>query len=270
MVPEGLLSFNESLNYPLLKIQNYEISVWTIFVFFLIIYLSKFFARKFSTLITYTYFRQANIDKGRQDAITKILHYTIYCLGILIALQTIGINLSALMAGGAILAVGIGFGIQNLVTNFVAGILLLLEQPIKKGDFIEISKDVFGVVTEIAIRSTTIKTLDNVTILIPNSKFVTENITNWTYRDSQIKIRMSVTVPYSSDIKQVEQLLTGILRNEADILTTPEPTVQLELIPTGLIFYLLFWINDPLLYNIIRSNINFAVAETLKAEGILR
>src|ERR1051326_8110033 len=107
MVPEGILGFNEALKYPILRIQNYEISIWTIFVFFLIIYLSKFFARKFSSLITYTYFRQANIDKGRQDAFTKILHYTIYCMGIIIALQTIGINLSALMAGGAILAVGI-------------------------------------------------------------------------------------------------------------------------------------------------------------------
>jgi potassium efflux system protein len=269
MLQTELLTFNESLKYPLFKIQNYEVSVWTLLLFFLILFLSKFFARKLSSLIAFTYFRKANIDTGRQDAFTKILHYTIYTLGIIIALQTVGINLSALLAGGALLAVGIGFGIQNVVTNFVAGILILFEQPIKKGDFIEVGKDVFGIVTEIAIRSTTVKTLDNVSILIPNSKFVTDNITNWTYRDNQIKLRMAVTVPFNSDVKKVEQLLLEIVRRDADILTTPEPVVQMDFTATTITFYLLFWIKDPLLYNIVRSNVNFAIVEELKGNSIL-
>ena len=108
---DELIKINEFLKYPLFKIQNYDISVWAIFIFFFIITASNIFARRISKLITSTYFRKASFDAGRQDSINKILHYVIYTIGILIALQTLGIDLSALMAGGAILAVGIGFGI---------------------------------------------------------------------------------------------------------------------------------------------------------------
>lgn len=270
IILENILKINEALKYPFFKIQNYEISFWTIFIFIFILVVSKILARRLSKLITVTYFRKSNLEIGKQDAINKILHYTIYVFGIIIALQTVGIDLSALMAGGAVLAVGIGFGIQNLVTNFVAGILILVETPIKKGDFIEVGKDVFGVVTNIAIRNTAVKTLDNATILVPNSKFVSENITNFTYNNEIIKVKTFVSVPFSTDVKLIETLLVSIAKKYAEILTTPEPNVTLEIGSSALTFYLNFWIKDPLIYSSIKSKVNFGIVEVLKENSILK
>lgn len=264
-----LYKLNESLKYPLLKIQNYEFSIWSAFVFVIIVLISRIISIRVSKLVTINYFHSNNIDLGRQDSIKKIVRYTIDTIGILIGLQTIGIDISALLAGGAILAVGIGFGIQNIVTNFVAGLLILFERPIKKGDFIEIGKDVFGIVTDIAIRSTTVRTLDNVAILIPNSKFITENITNWTYKESNIKIRMSYSVPINSNVEYVKKILLEIASKEEDILQTPEPTVLLE-VGTNLTFYLLVWISNPQIYNLVRSNLNFKIVNELQVREIYK
>ncbi|MBC7475247.1 MAG: mechanosensitive ion channel, partial [Candidatus Sericytochromatia bacterium] len=262
-----VFQLNEELKYPLLKLQNYEISVWSIFVFVLIIVFSKVLATRLSKIITKTYFHSSSLDIGRQDSLVKIVHYTIYSIGIMIALQTIGINISTLLAGGAVLAVGIGFGIQNIVTNFVAGILILFERPIKKGDFIEVGKDVFGIVTDIAIRHTTVKTLDNVAILIPNSKFVTENITNWTYQESQIKIRMAFNTPLTVKVKDVEKILSEIAKNNSGVLADPEPSVLLD-VGANLTFHLIIWIKDPAMYNVVRSSLNFEIIEAFQKNNI--
>ncbi len=264
-----LYKINEILKYPLFKIQNYEFSLWSLVVFFLILLVSRVIANRASRLLSLNYFNSSHFDSGRQDSLKKILRYSIYIIGLLIALQTIGINLSALMAGGAILAVGIGFGIQNLVTNFVAGLLILFERPIKRGDFIEISKDVFGIVTDIAIRNTTVRTLDNVAVLIPNSKFITENITNLTYQENNIKIRMTYFVPLISNVKDVEAILLKFTRNNSDILKDPSPTVLLE-VGASLNFSLLFWIDKPSLYNIVRSDLNFKIVQEFQREGIYK
>lgn len=264
-----LYKINESFKYPLLKIQNYEFSLWSLFVFIIIILISRFIAQKVSDIVSRNYFHSNHIDLGRQDSIKKILKYTIYTMGLLMAMQTIGIDISALLAGGAILAVGIGFGIQNIVTNFVAGLLILFERPIKKGDFIEIGKDVFGIVTEIAIRNTTVRTLDNVAVLIPNSKFITENITNWTYREKNIKIRMSYNVPLTSDMEMVKQILINKAENNEDILKDPKPSVLLEVGAT-LTFYLLIWIDDPSIYNIVRSSLNFEIVDEFQKQEIFK
>lgn len=263
-----LLDINEILKYPLLKIQNSEVSIWSILVFFVIILVSKRLAKNISGSLLEHYFKKSNLDIGQQDAISKILGYSIYVFGLIIALQTIGINLSALLAGGAFLAVGIGFGVQNLVTNFIAGLLLLFEQPIKKKDLIEVD-GVLGFVEEIAIRSTKIKTLDNVSIIVPNSKFITEKIINWTHKESDTRIKLRIGVSYSSDPKLVEKLLLDIADKNEKVLKEPAPIVSFEDFgDSSLIFELLVWINEPHLKKAIKSRLNFEIFETFKENKI--
>lgn len=264
-----LYKLNESLKYPLFKIQNYEFSLWSLVVFVLIIFISRVIANKTSNLVSRTFFHSQHFDSGRQDSLKKIIRYSIYTVGVMIALQTIGINISTLLTGGAILAVGIGFGIQNIVTNFVAGLLILFERPIKRGDFIEVGKDVFGIVTDIAIRNTTVKTLDNVAVLIPNSKFITENITNWTYKENNIKIRLTYAVPLISDVKEVESILLETAKKNTTVLQDPSPSVLLEVGAT-LNFFLLVWINEPSMYNLVRSGLNFEIIQELQSKGIYK
>jgi potassium efflux system protein len=263
-----LLQVNEILKYPLLKIQNSDVSIWSVLVFFIIIMVSKRLAKNISGSLLEHYFKKSSLDIGQQDAVSKILSYSIYTIGLIIALETIGINLSALLAGGAFLAVGIGFGVQNIVTNFIAGLLLLFEQPIKKKDLIEVDT-VLGFVEEISIRSTRIKTLDNVSIIVPNSKFITEKIINWTHKDSDTRIKLKVGVSYKSDPRLVEKLLIEIADKNEKVLKEPAPIVSFEDFgESALIFELLVWINEPHLKKAIKSQLNFEIFEIFKNNNI--
>lgn len=265
---EIILQINDFLRYPFLKIHNVEISIWSLIIFFLIIYVSKFFAKKTSYLITLNFLGKEQFALGKKDAIAKIITYSIYIFGLIIALQTIGIDLSALLAGGAILAVGIGFGVQNLVNNFISGILILFEQPIKKDDFVEVD-GVLGIIDEISIRSTTIKTLNDITIIMPNSKFITEKVVNWTHRENTARISVKVGIAYSSDIELVQKLLIEIAKKEPMVLKNPEPFVSFnEFGDSSLNFELFVWINKPTSHRIIKSNLNFAIYQTFKNNNV--
>lgn len=268
IIKDILEQINEFLKYPILKTKTVEISIWAIFIFSLIIFISRFIAKKTSELVIFKILNKEQFELGRKDAIAKIISYVIYILGIMIALQTLGINLSALLAGGAILAVGIGFGVQNLVSNFISGILILFEQPIKKNDFVEVDS-VLGVIDEISIRSTTIRTLDNITIIMPNSKFITEKVINWTHNENKSRISIKIGVSYNSDINLVEKLLLEVANKEEFVINEPKPLVYFnEFGDSSLNFELLVWVVEPIRHRFIKSKLNFAVFNSLKSNNI--
>ncbi|MFN8576780.1 MAG: mechanosensitive ion channel [Candidatus Sericytochromatia bacterium] len=268
LIKEILFQINEYLRYPILKTKTVEISIWAMFIFSFIIFISRFIAQKISKLVIFKLLNKEQFELGRKDAIAKIITYTIYILGIIIALQTLGINLSALLAGGAILAVGIGFGVQNLVSNFISGILILFEQPIKKNDFVEVD-GVLGVIDEISIRSTTIRTLDNITIIMPNSKFITEKVINWTHNENKSRISVKVGISYNSDINLVEKILLEIANQEEFVIKDPNPLVYFtDFGDSSLNFELLVWVIEPIRHRLIKSKLNFAIFNALKDNNI--
>ena len=213
-------------------------------------------------------FRRTPLNIGTQETIFRILHYIIMLIGVFIAIQQLGVDITTLAAVGAVLMVGIGLGLQNISSNFISALILLFERPVQVGDFVEVG-GVQGRIRAIKTRSSIVETLDNVSIIVPNSNFITDNVTNWSYRDSKVRIHISVGVSYDSDLDLVENTLFRVGRGHQEVLLNPEPTVHfLEFGDSALNFDLLVWINDASRQYIIRSELNFAVIEAFREEGI--
>ena len=212
--------------------------------------------------------RRMHINEGAKEAICRILHYTIITLGAFIAVEQAGIDLTALAAISAVLMVGIGFGLQNITSNFISGLILLFEHPVQVGDYVEVS-GVQGCVRSIRARSTTVETLDNVSIIVPNSNFIAQNVTNWSYQDAKVRIHISVGVSYGSDVDLVGETLLRVGAAHPEVLRDPEPRGQfVDFGDSSLNFDLLVWIDDPSRQHFVRSDLNFAIVKAFREEGI--
>ena len=213
-------------------------------------------------------FRRMHLNEGTQVTICRILHYVIMLVGLFMAINQIGISLTTLAAISAVLLVGIGLGLQNITSNFISTLIILFERPVQVGDFVEVS-GVQGRIRRIKTRSSVVDTLDNVSIIVPNSNFISGNVTNWSYRDSKVRIHILVGVSYGADVDLVEKTLLQVGRAHQEVLLNPEPTVQfLEFGDSSLNFDLLVWINDASHQYIIRSDLNFAVVKAFREQGI--
>jgi small-conductance mechanosensitive channel len=208
------------------------------------------------------------IDEGVQYALKRLLHYGVIGVGAFLALDNLGISVTALAGLGAILAVGIGFGLQNITQNFVSGLILLLERPVKKGDFVVVGQT-SGTVREIRGRATVVTTLDNVDIVVPNGQFITEQVTNETFMDRRVRCRVAIGVAYGSDTGRVRDVLLEVAGAHPDILREPPPMVAFtDFGESSLDFALVFWAPDPLLRPRISSDLRFAIDDAFRREGI--
>ncbi|HEX4229507.1 MAG TPA: mechanosensitive ion channel domain-containing protein [Bryobacteraceae bacterium] len=167
---------------------------------------------------------RTSIDPGLQYAIEVGTGYFIFVVGLIIGLQSVGLNLSSLAFFTGIVGVGVGFGTQNIMNNFVSGLILLIERPIKVGDRIEVG-DLTGDIVRIGARSTWVSTNDNIIIIVPNADFISNRVTNWTANDRRVRIGIPVGVGYSSDPAMVRELLLKIAGSRREILMDPPPDV---------------------------------------------
>jgi len=201
-------------------------------------------------------------------AMRRIIHYAFIVLGFLLAAQCVGLDLGTLAVAFGFLGVGIGFGLQNITANFVSGLILLIERPIGIGDFVDINGKVAEVLN-INMRSTTVRTFDNVTIIVPNSTFIENDVINWSIEDPRIRIHCPVGVAYGSDTAKVKEILLNVARGNTDVLETPTPEVRfLEFGDSSLNFDLLVWTAKPENQKILRSNINFAIDQAFRDNDI--
>jgi small-conductance mechanosensitive channel len=212
---------------------------------------------------------RTRLDRGAREAIATVTRYVALVLGLLIILQTTGIDLTTLNVLAGAVGVGIGFGLQNIVNNFVSGLIIMFERPIKIGDRVVVDA-VDGVVTEIGARSTKVLTNDNITIIVPNSKFITENVTNWQYNDPTVRFRIPVGVAYGTDARLVEKLLLEVAAEQEDVLKDPAPGVRLLAFgDSSLDFELRAW-SSSLVHRKGRlaSALNFAIYDKFRAHGV--
>ncbi|HIK45389.1 MAG TPA: mechanosensitive ion channel [Leptolyngbyaceae cyanobacterium M65_K2018_010] len=208
------------------------------------------------------------ISLAAQEAIAVLSKYTLLLLGTVVLLQLWGIDLSsiALIASG--LGIGIGFGLQTLVKDFVSGLVIVFERPIQVGDFVDFA-DLKGTVTRIGSRSTEIRTLDQVAIIVPNSRFLDNEIINWSHGNPVSRIRLPVGVAYASDPEQVKLALLQACQKNREILATPAPQVFfLGFGDNALNFELLVWIAQPNRQLIIKSDLYFAIEASLREHHI--
>lgn len=168
--------------------------------------------------------RHIHVSEGAQFALGRFATYFLFLGGLFIGLQSLGLNLNSLLVFGSALGVGVGLGLQNVVSNFVAGLILLIEQPIRMGDRIE-TEGAQGDVVRIAARSTWVRTNDNVIRIIPNSNFINNPVTNWTANDPTVRVNIPVGVGYRSDPDKVRTILLQAAIANRDVLPQPAPDV---------------------------------------------
>jgi len=215
-------------------------------------------------ILTYT-----PLEEGQRYAVARVVSYVVFTLGLVIGLQSLGINLSSLVVVGGALGVGVGFGLQGIVSNFVAGLVLLLEQPVKLGDRIEVG-GTFGDVVRLRGRSTWIQTNDNVVIIVPNSEFINERVINWTANDRQVRISMPVGVSYDTDPRVVRQLLAQIATEHPDVQSDPAPEIVfLDFGDSSLDFELRVWtVRQVQTPQRLKSDLYFAIFQAFREKGI--
>lgn len=262
-------SLKNFLDYPLLEIGSLTITVWIIIYFVIGIFLLFYLSGRFKRILINHILIRYTPELGVRQAIGTIVRYIIVFLGLLVIFQTAGIDLSTLTVLFGALGIGIGFGLQNITNNFVSGIIILLERPIKVGDRIEVGL-VHGRVTDISARATTIVTNDNVSIIVPNSEFTSKNVINWSHHDEDIRFRVPVSVAYSSDVEKVTRLLLEVAKESPDVMNEPAPSVRLrEFGEKGLEFELLVWTNTQThRRGLFTSNINYSIIRKFNTHGI--
>ncbi|HTX37446.1 MAG TPA: mechanosensitive ion channel domain-containing protein [Bryobacteraceae bacterium] len=211
-------------NEPLFSVGGLAISPVFLLKAAVFLVLLVFFSRAARKFLQSRVLSRTSIDPGLQYAIEVGTGYLVFVLGLIIGLQSVGLNLSSLAFLTGIIGVGVGFGLQNIVNNFVSGLILLVERPIKVGDRVEIG-DLTGDIVRIAARSTWVRTNDNAVIIVPNSDFISNRVTNWTANDRRVRINLRLGVGYSSNPAAVREILLQIAAAQGDILRDPEPDV---------------------------------------------
>lgn len=206
---------------------------------------------------------------GTKQSIGTMVKYVLIIIGVFTILQTNGIDLSALGVLAGAIGVGIGFGLQNITNNFISGLIILFEQPIKVGDRIEVG-DVTGDVIKISGRSTMIVTNDNITIIVPNSQFIDSQVINWSHSDRMVRFNFPVGVSYKEDPQRVKQILLQVAADNPGVLKTPEADVLFEDYGDSSInFNLRIWtseyINKP---KVLKSQLYYEIFKRFGEEGI--
>jgi len=257
------------LNYNFFALGNAKITPLTVFYLILLTVVLLFLSRKLVDLLVKKILTRTALGLGARQAIGTIARYLVLFLGFILILETVGIDLTTLNVLAGAFAVGIGFGLQNIFNNFVSGLIVLLERPVQVGDRIEVN-GVNGKVMAIGPRATRIKTNDNFTIIVPNSKLISENVINWSYRNDIVRIRVPVLVAPATNVALVKQLMLDAANEHPDVSKEPIPSVSLlKFDADGLSMELGVWsrvaFHKP---GALQSQLNFALIDKFRANDV--
>lgn len=240
-----------------------------IIVALVVLFASFFVARHIKKLLEEKVFYKLRLERGLRQTLSTITRYIIIGISALIGLNIAGIPLRSLAFFAGAFGIGIGFGMQNIISNFVSGIILLFERPMRVGDVITLEDGTLGTIEKISARSTTINTPDEITITVPNSKFIESRITNWTHPSARMRGSVKVGVAYGSDTALVKKCLLEVAKQNPNVRVYPEPFVRFaEFGDSALKFELYFWADDPGKRWFIMSELNFAIDEVFKKNHI--
>ncbi len=233
-------------------------------VFFAALAFTRFIQRVLNRQV----FRPINMDVGVRQSLNAGISYLGLILAFLLAIAALGLDLSNLAIIAGALSVGIGFGLQTIVNNFVSGLILLIERPVKAGDWVVVG-EYEGTVKKINVRATEIETFDRAAVIVPNSQLVSAAVTNWTHRNRQCRLIIGVRVPYGSDTQFVHDLLMRCAREHRDILRWPAPHVLFrDFGESGLVFELRCYARDVDYFLSAPSELRFTIDAKLREAGI--
>lgn len=225
-------------------------------------------ARTIQHLLRTRVLKATGLNRGAQEAVAFVANYVFLFIGTLVLLQLWGFDLSSLTVFASVLGVGIGLGLQGFAKNFISGMVLIFEQPIKVGDFVQVG-DHQGLVERINVRSTEIRTLDQISVIVPNSEFLESEVVNWDHGTSMSRLQIPVGVAYGTNPAKVRAALMDAATDYAGVLKEPPPRVFFtEFGESSLNFILLVWIDDPEKQFAVKSDLNFRIETILRHRKI--
>ncbi len=281
-------------NTHLFNLGKTEVTLWSLLYFFISLILLVYFSTKLRDLLANRILLKYKIEIGVRQSIASITRYTLIFIGLVIIFQTAGIDFSALGFVAGAIGVGIGFGLQEITNNFISGIIILFERPIKVGDRIEVQstgyrrkkaqiggaasrkKDesnkstIRGDVVKISSRATTIVTNDNISILVPNSDLINSSVTNWSHNQDLVRLNLPVHVSHNEDPEVINKLLLEIVKENPGVLNNPSSDVLFdEMGERALTFNLRVWtkeyVHRP---NVLKSQIYYSISKSFKERNI--
>jgi len=262
------MTFNEIINYSLISHGKIDISVFDILivliVFFITILIVRIIKRIFKRLV-----KKGTIDGGSSNSIFQIIRYILWIISIGLMLEIIGFKLTILIAGSAALLVGFGLGIQQIFNDFASGLILLFERNLKVNDIVQLENDIVGKVLVIGLRTTKIKTRDNIVMIVPNSKFTNDSIINWSHSEDITRFEIEIGVAYGSDVPLVKKVLLECASKHEKIFAEPPPFVRFnDFGNSALDFQLFFWTNNSFVVENIKSDLRYDIDDEFRKNNI--
>lgn len=265
---QAIDSLISSFTVPVLTLGNRAYSIIDLLILASLLFSVIILAGVLTNLLRSRVLRRAGINRGLQEVIATLTKYAIITIATIVLLQLWGLDLSSLTILASALGVGIGFGLQDIAKNFGSGLVLVFERPIQVGDFVEVG-EFKGTVERIGARSTEIRTLDQVSIIVPNSRFLENEVINWSHRNPVSRLHIPVGVAYHADPQTVQDALLEAAQNHPDILKSPPPHVLFQGFgDSALKFELLVWTAMPNRQFLLKSDLNFRIFEAFQQRQI--
>ncbi len=252
------------LNSPVINLGNSDYSALQL-LFLLGLTVGLWFAVSSVTRLFKSYvLGRTGADLRVQEVVAVLMQYILTFLGLIVLLQIWGLDVGSLAILASVLGVGIGFGVQNIANNFISGLIITFERPIQVGDFVKVN-DLMGTVERIGARSTEICTLDQVTIIVPNSRFLETEVINWTHSNPISRLKIPVGVAYGSNVEKVQMALLEAANSHPEVLLQPQPQVWFQGFgESALNFDLLVWTGDPKKQFKVKSDLNYRIEASLR------
>ncbi len=269
MIDKELLQrIKDFLGFELVKFESVRINVYEILIGILIIFITalllKLLRRIFKKLS-----QKGVLDSGTTNSIYQIIKYFIWVIVFVLILDTIGVKVSIFIASAAALLVGVGLGLQQLFNDIASGIILLIERTLKINDVVEMETEMVGRVVTIGLRTSKIKTRDNILVIVPNSQLVNDRVINWSHAEALTRFHVDVGVAYGSDIELVTKVLKSCANEHSNILSKPEPFVRFTNFgDSSLDFQLFFWTNEAFIVENTKSDLRYKIDKAFREQKI--
>lgn len=262
------MSLKDLINYKIIDTKNIDVTLYHILISLAIIIGIWLFLKVIKRILD-RQIRHTSLDKGTGNSIYLIIKYFLWVIAITVILETIGINITLLIAGSAALLVGLGLGLQQIFRDIVSGFFMLFERNLKVGDVVELEGSMIGKVEQIGLRTSKIRTRDNIITIVPNSYFIDDKVVNWSHLEEKTRFHVNVGVAYGSDVQLVKKVLLNVAENNKDITHNPTPFVRfLDFGDSSLDFQLYFWTNKSFEVENIKSELRFEIDQAFRQNNI--
>ncbi|MFT6166135.1 MAG: small-conductance mechanosensitive channel [Vicingaceae bacterium] len=262
-------SIQEVLEFQVIELGEYHLSIYNIIVVVLILVIARLITSNLAKYLRKRITQNEDPFDGKALALIQIGKYVIYLLAVLLAIRSIGFNITPILLGSSALFIGLGFGLQDAFKDFISGLILLFEGDVVIGDIIEFENGILATVKEIKLRTSKVRTRDGIVIFVPNSQLTNNRVINWTNSNVLTRFHVAVGVAYGSDTELVEKILTEVAKEDDAVNMKIKPFVRfLDFGDSSLDFEIHFWSKEVWRIEFIKSRMRFAIDKKFREHNV--